>query len=723
MWLTSKHLAGLDGLPSSEKGTRFWLQRHGIPSRPRNASGGGLEYDCSKLPDAARAALSARTITEAGSKALAVVDTPAVRSFLPVAAPVAPTTHIPSQAEKDLADARIRLVHLVQDLMPMHGLRGACTLLAARIITGEAGEEIRKTARQANQRARGNEVSARSLERWFGMHRDGGWTALLPTAPQAKAPEVADDVAAVLGLFHSRDHRFRKLSGAAQEVTRMLGRDFDDWHSLYHRARRVLDKIGQSAEASVALIKSRHTGAQRDAKLPFKRRDTSMLDFGDVFVIDGHTFKAKVRHPDHGAPFAPELTAVLDAATRLIVGWSVNLSENVIAVGDALRHAVGQYGVPAILYGDNGAGETAKAMDCPIDGICARLGIDHRLGLPGKPQGHGIIERSWQTHAINAARKFGSFQGGDVDAGSFRKVAAVLAKEQRAIRRAEQTGEVIQLSPKAPTWQQFVDGIEVMVHEYNTQHRHRGLPKRADGKHMTPMEALEARANPSELVMLNQIELRTLFMPAVIRTAKRGQVQFFNQFYQAPELMRRDIDGREVSVRYDIHNPNYVLVYTLGGEFVCEAQWDANRIDYFPKAVIQMAREKRVSQAVKRRELQIDTALRELGPTVDTAPLSLPEPSTPFVMEPSTVETTVSAINSPSAEVAAQAAAGRPFFNGPSDRYEWLMRNQDQWTEADSTWLRKYTTSESYADLRDYYEGRGLGWKDEGEAPAFKSAL
>jgi putative transposase len=109
-------------------------------------------------------------------------------------------------------------------------------------------------------------------------------------------------------------------------------------------------------------------------------------------------------------------------------------------------------------------------------------------------------------------------------------------------------------------------------------------------------------------------------MPGVIRTAKRGQVQFFNQFYQAPDLMRRDIDGREVSVRYDIHNPNYVLIYTLGGEFVCEAQWDANRIDYFPKPVIQMAREKRVAQAVKRRELQIDTALRELGPTVDTTP-------------------------------------------------------------------------------------------------------
>jgi putative transposase len=183
---------------------------------------------------------------------------------------------------------------------------------------------------------------------------------------------------------------------------------------------------------------------------------------------------------------------VLDAATRLIVGWSVNLSENVIAVGDALRHAVGQYGIPAILYGDNGAGETAKAMDCPIDGICARLGIDHRLGLPGKPQGHGIIERSWQTHAINAARKLAASRAKDVDAGTFRKVAASLAKGTARHQALGADRRNHSLTPEGTDLKQFVDGIEVMVHEYNTQHRHRGLPKRTDGKHMTPMEAFEA---------------------------------------------------------------------------------------------------------------------------------------------------------------------------------------------------------------------------------------
>lgn len=688
-----------------------------------------MEYDCSALPEETRAAIAAQQITEAGSTALIVVDTLPVRSFVPTTTEQPPVfVRMPSQAEKEVADSRVRLVNLVHELVPIHGLRRACQLLAARLLTGEAGSEALSIARKANQRARGDMVSARTLERWISMHRANGWWGLLPAPETARELlHVEDDVAAVLGMYHSRDARFRKLSQAAKETTRMLGRDFDTWQSLYHRARRALDKLGKSAESHLALIKARHTGAQRDAKLPFKRRDTSMLAPSDVYVIDGHTFKAKVRHPDHGAPFAPELTVVLDAATRLIVGWSVNLSENVMAVGDALRHAVGQYGVPAILYGDNGAGETAKAMDCPIDGFCARLGIDHRTGVPGKPQGHGIIERSWQTHAINAARKFGSYQGRDADAGTFRKVAAELNKEQRALRRSEHSGEVIQLSTKAPSWQQFIDGVETMVREYNTEHRHRELPKRADGKRMTPAEAWEEGFDPAQQVKPSQLELRMLFMPAVIRTAKRGEVTFFNQHYQSAELMRRDVDGREVSVRYDIHDPSFVLIYTLGGEFVCEAQWNANRIDYFPKPVIQMAREKRVAATVKRRQLQIDTALAELGSTVNTQPLSLPEPNTPFVMMPSFVETVpvmaTTAANSVDQSAAGRPSTARPFFDAPSERYEWLMRNRDQWTDADTAWLRNYVTSDDYAELSDYYSGRGMGWDEAGLQTGLKSAL
>ena len=735
MWLNPAQLAGLPGLPTSQKCIREWLHKHAIPSRPRQAKGGGMEYDCSALPQKLRTAIAARQIATAGSTALAQVDTAPVVSFAPpekpLPAPLAPmpepNRRPPSLTDKATADARARLVSLVQELVPLHGIKRACNLVALQLASGQASAELQATARKANQRARADQVSARTLERFVGIHRAEGWWGLLPApTPEPALQDVEQDVAAVLGLYHSRDARFRKLTGAAQQVTRQLGRDFDTWKALYARARRALDKFGKSHEANTALIKARFApGAQRDAQLPFKLRDTSNLAPNDVWLIDGHTVKAKVRHPDHGAPFAPELTICIDAFTRRITGWSANLSENVRAVGDALRHGVGQWGVPAILYGDNGAGETAKQMDCPIDGFCARLGVTHKTGIPGKPQGHGIVERVHQTLGVNIARQFATYQGRDVDGGTFRKVAAELAKEQRAVRRAEKTGEVVVLNAKVPTWEQFIAAVEKAVHEYNTEHRHRSLPKRADGKHMTPAEYWAQTYNREEQQLLSQAELREMFMPAVLRTAQRGQVKFFNQTYAAPELMRRDVDGHEVSVRYDIHDPSFVRVYTLAGEYVCDASFAASRMAFYPTPVIDMAKEVRVRATIKRRELQIDTALRELRPTVSSHnQFSLPEPSTPLVEVISTPEASPPpSLTTSSEDEAAQAASGRPFFDTSSDRYEWLMAHRDQWDAGDEQWLRQYVKSDGYEGLADYYAARGLGWDDADEQSGFKSAL
>lgn len=48
------------------------------------------------------------------------------------------------------------------------------------------------------------------------------------------------------------------------------------------------------------------------------------------------------------------------------------------------------------------------------------------------------------------------------------------------------------------------------------------------------------------------------------------------------------------------------------------------------------------------------------------------------------------------------------------------MRNRDQWTDADGAWLRNYTASEDYADLRDYYEGRGWGGATRASSPVLR---
>ncbi|MGJ7611817.1 MULTISPECIES: Mu transposase C-terminal domain-containing protein [unclassified Variovorax] len=723
VWLTARELAGLPGMPSTEFRTREKLGKLNSPLRPRAGRGGGSEYDCSALPVETRKALMLEQIAQAGVVVAGTAEaTPAPK---PQAVALQTPTSVaalgrrpPSLQEKACGDARLILVTQVLELARLNGTTKACQLLALQLVSGECSTDLQNAARLANKRARTTAVGERTLYRWMAQYQQNGWWGLLPApAAQEQLMAIDEDVAAVLACFHSRDPQFRSLTNAAKHVTKQFGREFDTWTALYGRSRRALEKVD-----NVKLIKARHSGSERAAKLPFKRRDTSVLKPLDVCLVDGHSFKAKVRHPDHGAPFAPEVTLVIDAATRMVCGWSVSLSENTIAVGDALRHAVGNVGVFAIVYSDNGPGESAKVFDCPVDGIIKRLGSEHHTGIPGHPQGHGLIERSWRTHMINVARQFATFQGGDVDSGTFRKVKAELDKEQRAVRRAQETGEVIALSPKCPSWKQFVDAVDAGIAEYNATHRHRSLPKRADGKRMTPVEAWTSMLDQDQQHRMSPAELRMTFMPSMLRKAERGEVVLFNQHYQAPELMDKRVASKQVSVRYDIHDPNFVMVYTTGGEFVCEAKWNASSVDYYPKAVIEIAREKRVNATVKRRQQQIDLALRELSPVMQAATLSLPEPGTPNVLVP-IVEAFVPSLQVPSPTGAvAHAAAGRPFFETASERYEWLMAHRSEWSDADTDWVQTYVRSEDYADLSDYFNNRGLGWSEVETGNVFKSA-
>lgn len=696
IWLTAREAAGLPEIPSTEFRARAKLKKLGAPSRIRSGTvgGGGREYNAAYFPAAAQAALLLRPIQAAA---------PA-----PVPAPVPAVTIATRPASRPAcacADARALLVRQIEVMAPLcGGITKSVAQLAQQLATGVAATDLMAAANEANLRKRnGAAISARTLFDWHSRFQSGGWSALLPEPAQPSAVKALDDdVAAVLKRYGSTHGSARNLSHVAQAVNLELGNALDDWRSLYDRSRRALAKVDR-----VQLIKARHTGAERAAKLPFKRRDTTVLKPLDVVLVDGHTYKARVRHPDHGQPFAPEVTAVIDACTRYVLGFSVSLSESTIAVGDAMRRAVEGHGVPGIVYSDNGSGESAKYFDCPVVGLFERLGCHHEFGIPRHPQGHGLIERLWQTTMIPSAKQFDSYQGRDVDDNTLRDLSLELAREQRAVKRAEATGEVVRLSSKCPPWAVFIEEVGRAFAEYNQTHRHRGLPKHTEGalagKHMTPAEAMQALLVPDLVHRLDQATLRTLFMPAKLCTATRGEVRFLNQTYFSNDLMQ--VDGDKVRVHYDLFDPARVWVWTIGGDFVCEAKWQGNRIDYFPKAVVDMAREKRVRAAIKRREAQIDTARRELQPT-------LPAPTDPavFIGDLQMVERVFERAPEPVPVQPAESPDARPFFDSAADRYEWLMRHRSACTPAEGAWLSAYADGPEYESLRDYFASRGLDW-------------
>lgn len=260
------------------------------------------------------------------------------------------------------------------------------------------------------------------------------------------------------------------------------------------------------------------------------------------------------------------------------------------------------------------------------------------------------------------------------------------------------------------------------IHAYNGQHRHRGLPKHelgpAEGKRMTPDEAWAHMLQPELQVMLGTAQLRHLFMPCEARTPQRGEVRFLNQHYFSPELMQ--VDGEQVRVHYDIHDGSRVWVWTRDGRFICEALHTAapgsNGMPYFPVSAVEAARNRRVQGIVKRREAQIDTALRELQGT-------LPAPRAEFQMPAMQPPGDMVFVERVQPEPA-RAAGGRPLaFDSASDRYEWLMqhRQAEGFTAEDMAWLAAYAASAEYQGLQDYYASRGLAWPDDPHT-VFKTA-
>ncbi|MGL9773308.1 MAG: hypothetical protein ACR5LG_03295 [Sodalis sp. (in: enterobacteria)] len=139
--------------------------------------------------------------------------------------------------------------------------------------------------------------------------------------------------------------------------------------------------------------RGRVTGSALKAYQVYQQRDWAQMPVNGCWITDGKSLNMKVAHPIHGRPFTPELTLVLDGRTRYLVGWSLSLAENAIAVADAWRYAIQHHGKPLFAYSDNGGGDTNKMLDADITGIFPRLGIEHITGIPGNPQVRGIIER------------------------------------------------------------------------------------------------------------------------------------------------------------------------------------------------------------------------------------------------------------------------------------------------------------------------------------------
>lgn len=386
----------------------------------------------------------------------------------------------------------------------------------------------------------------------------------------------------------------------------------------YDAVRRAMEKLPKRERA-----RGRISGSAALAYEVYQKRDWSQMPVNGCWIADGKSLDMKVAHPVHGRPFTPELTLVIDGRTRYLVGWSLALSENVIAVADAYRYAMKFHGKPLFVYSDNGGGETNKTLDADITGIFTRMGIDHPTSIPGRPQSRGIIERLNAVIPRAIANKFDTYNGFGADREHVRMTGRAI---QSAIKAQENGRELTSVQRNAlrklPSWQMLLDTIAEEVDKYNNLHEHSELPKR-NGVHMTPAqyrrEVLTTEGDDIEY--LTDIELREAFMPEMCRTAQRGWIDLMNNQYFSADLIQ--VDGEEVRVAYDIHDPAAVIVRRMDGTYVCTAIWNGNKRAALPTSMMDIAVEKRRQRRLKRIDEQreeIEAEARGLLPESDMYP-------------------------------------------------------------------------------------------------------
>lgn len=593
----------LNGLPASKKGVLIFVEKaawafvevtgkggtrrdyappSAIMAQIRERAMQGVIDDSQSLP--VPAALKSIAAEPSTSKALVANDVE-----LPL-----------TSSEQLQADCRKSVLLAIKRVMAGCGVGKEAAISAVRVeaMKEPNGTLARMFAGAEDVRGRKNDgtvASSRTIKRWFDLEKTGS------TAAKKRAKDMTIPTWAAQFFACWRPKQGQTVAAAYKifEAEWVEGEIPSE-----HAVRRFLKKLPPEM-----LYRLQHSGAALKAKMPYVDRDWTVFDTGECWVGDGHGMKMKVAHPDHGQPIKPEVTLVMDARSRKVVGWSVSFAENVLAVADAIRHGATNHPLPLIYYSDNGAGETGKMLDAPVVGMFGRLGIDHQTGIPGNPQGRGLIERLWQTLTIPLARKFPTFHGSGTDQETLRLATRDIT---RALNAAKNSDEVSKI-PNLVSWRDFIAELEAAIEDYNANHRHSALPKR-NGRHLTPNEFWLANP-PKAGVVIEEAELRELFRPHVIRTARRGKVPLWNNSYFSKDLML--VDGQEVQVGYDIHDAERVVIRTLEGVFVCEAEFEGNKVDAFPVPFIDKLRDARADGIVKRAEKKISLAEAERRPALE----------------------------------------------------------------------------------------------------------
>lgn len=685
----------LPGLPTDPKNMRDKANREGWVIRNRNGRGGGREY---QPPTPIMALIKEKLLNTL------IQSTPALPAIVESLKPATDLTiktvnpgHL-KDWQREIGEARAAICFEVKKLAEVGGTERAIQTIIDLAAREGLTPRIQRLVPIANAKAGMSRMLSRTtIYRWLRElpRADAPVNNVARLAPKTRETDSIPAWAPYLLSLYGQPQK-PSLTYCVEQLLEKLPQHIAA--PSYASAHRFIQKMSK-----VDVQRGRMGSREIKNIMPFVRRDTSHMLPTEGYTADGHTFDAEVAHPAHGKAFRPEITTVLDIATRRAVGWSIGLAESTWAVLDALRNACENGGIPAIFYVDNGSGYKNATMGDESTGFMSRLGIELTHSLPYNSQARGIIERSHQTIWVKAAKTLPTYMGEKMDAQAKQTVFKLTRREIKAIGKSKLLLE----------WTDFIDFCQQQIDAYNNK-PHSSLPKvrDADGKkrHQTPNEAWQQAINEGwKPVEVEPQEADDLFRPYKTCKIIRGEVRLFNNLYFSHELVHHH--GETAQVGYDIHDASRVWVRERSGRLICVAEFEANKRAYFPQSAQDHANYKRAQGRIKRAEAKIIDAEQELNPPqlIEYQPvMELP----PMAIEPAEQALIEAEINGPTETKSENVSSlvERPHFTSTIEKYTWLMNNKFHWAKGDAAWLLEYVDRHQYFDMLQIYSFDGIGW-------------
>lgn len=561
-WFTAAELAGLPGMPGTERGVRKAADRESWQSRKRER-GKGLEYHLTSLPpdtqkhlrhQQAIAACNAATAAElaadpylAAGRALGRTEAERVEAernarLKAKEAGLKAFAGLPADhPRKRRALAREWVLRRWADFAQAHGV-GTAACVEEFLRDYRAGVIVLPPVHEPwlPTRHGARSLDRATLYRWQAAYRAEGLAGLLDGYGTRKGQsKIAANEAlrnVVLGCLLQAPHitpkkikMYLKARHPALDIVseKAIERFVKSWKAENAQLWTYLTNPDQWKNVYMAAFGSQHESIVALNQL--WEMDSTPADW---MLTDG-------RHVVIG---------VIDLYSRRLK-FRVSKTSRAEAVALTFRDAVIAWGAPEAVRTDNGKDYVSEHFDR----VLRDLEIGHELCLPFASEQKGTIERAMRTMLHGLLDLLPGFIGHNV---AERKV--IEARKSFA-ERVMKPGDVVEVRLSAAELQRKIDDWCEHVYAHDS---HAGL----DGK--TPFEVAAAWRGPVRTIDPRALDL--LLVEAGTSTVTKQGIRFEHHHYRAPELAAWI--GQDVQRRRDPDDLGRLVVYSLEGAFICIAE-------------------------------------------------------------------------------------------------------------------------------------------------------